>query len=619
MDGEDQLIRRRHGEPFIALAQRHLRRRDVLRLGVGSLATGALAWAAPGGAGRPAGFQPLAWRDDDRIAVPPGYAVDVVVRWGDPLDADAPDFDPRGPGAAAQARQFGYNCDFVGFLPLPRDGMASDRGLLCVSSEYTSPHMMWPDYRGDAGQVAADLAAHGLNVVEIARTADGWRYRRASAYNRRVTGTTPIGITGPAAGHVLMQTAADPDGTTVLGTLNNCAGGLTPWRTWLQAEENFNQYFTADPTAIGRNAELWRRYGIGTRGRADYRAHDARFDLGREPNEANRFGWMLEIDPYDPAAQPVKRTALGRFKHEAASLRLTDDGRVAVYMGDDQAFEYVYKFVSADRFNPEAGAGNGALLDRGTLYVARFAADGSGRWLPLVHGTGPLDAAHGFRSQGDVLINTRAAADLLGATPMDRPEDVEASPLTGRVYIACTNNTRRTPAQTGGVNPRGPNRHGHIVEIEEADDDAGATAFRWTLLLTAGPAGVGRYGGHADASPLSCPDNLAFDRGGNLWIATDGQIRTVGANDGVYRVPVRGPDRGNPKQFLSGVPGGEVSGPCFTPDQTTFFCAIQHPGVDVPGADWARPGSRFPDYDPAVPPRPSVIAVRRSDGGRVGE
>ncbi|MDA3961154.1 MAG: PhoX family phosphatase [Planctomycetota bacterium] len=618
MDREDQLIRRSHGEPFVALAHRHLRRRDVLRLGVGSLATGALAWAAPRGSARPDGFEPLAWRADDRVAVPPGYEVDVVVRWGDPLSAAAPAFDPAGPSAAAQALQFGYNCDFVGFLPLPRNGFASDRGLLCVSSEYTSPHMMWPEYRADADQVAADLAAHGLNVVEVVRQPEGWRYVPDSALNRRVTGDTPVTIAGPAAGHALMRTSYDPSGTTVRGTLNNCSGGLTPWRTWLQAEENFNQYFTADPKATGVAAEMARRYGIG-RGRPDYPAHHPRFDLSQEPNEANCFGWMVELDPYDPTAKPIKRTALGRFKHEAASLRLTDEGRVAVYMGDDQGFEYVYKFVSEGRFNPELGAANGDLLNEGVLYVARYTADGGGEWLPLVFGHGPLTAENGFGSQAEVLIRTREAADLLGATPMDRPEDVEASPLTGRIYIACTNNTRRAPAQAGGPNPRGPNRYGHIIELEEAAGDAGATTFRWTLLLTAGPPGQSDYNGHADASPLSCPDNLAFDRQGNLWITTDGQTKTVAANDGVYRVPLKGDQRGNPKQFLSGVPGGEISGPCFTPDQTTFFCAIQHPGVDVRGASWQTPGSRFPDYDPAVPPRPSVIAVRRTDGGQVGE
>ena len=412
-----------------------------------------------------------------------------------------------------------------------------------------------------------------------------------------------------------MRTSTDNTGTVVLGTVNNCAGGLTPWGTWLQAEENIHGYFRGskdqqDPYI----AETMSRLGIKDSSRRKWEKHHSRFDVDQEPNEAHRFGWVVELDPYDPSSMPVKRTALGRFKHEAATTVVSADGRLVVYMGDDQRFEYVYKFVTHGRYQPGNRAHNSQLLDNGTLYVARFDDDGNGEWMPIVHGYGPLTAANGFADQGDVLIRTRQAADALGATPMDRPEDVEASPVSGKVYIACTNNSKRKSDDLNGPNTRGPNRHGHVVELSELMDDATATRFSWNVFLTCGPhdADGADYQGHAEASPISCPDNVAFDRQGNLWISTDGQPKS-GANDAVYLVPTTGSERGLSRQFLSAVPGSEVCGPCFTPDQTTFFCAIQHPG-DTDDATWAAPGTRWPDYQDGVPPRPSVIAVTR-DGG----
>ena len=537
---------------------------------------------------------------------------------------EAPAFDPANATREHQERQAGYNCDFTGFLPHTRGGDESDRGLLCVSFEYPDVTMMVPPFDGRSyDRRLADmlLASHGLGVVEVSRGADGrWGYRSGGARNRRVTPFSTLELRGPVAGHDRMKTRAHPDGRRVHGTVFNCSGGLTPWGTWLQAEENFHVYFRLSrgnrDSWLAKNAA---RQGIGERSAWAFERFHDRFDLDREPNEANRFGWIVELDPYDPSSPAVKRTALGRFHHEAASVAITPKGHAAVYMGDDAAFEYVYKFVSEGRFDPDRGAANGDLLDRGRLYAARFDDDGTGRWLPLVFGEGPLTKANGFADQADVLLRTREAADAVGATPMDRPEDVEATPADGRVFIACTGSGSRTAAQIDSANPRAPNRDGHVIEIVEDGGDGASTTFKWDILLLCGPASRGAdYGGHTDASPLSRPDNLAIDPAGNLWVATDGQEGAVGANDGAYLVPIDGKERGRSRQLLSSVPGAEVTGPSFTPDGTTMFVAIQHPGSVGRGSSYTNPGTRWPDRDPTLPPRPSVIAVTREDGGVVG-
>ncbi len=339
--------------------------------------------------------------------------------------------------------------------------------------------------------------------------------------------------------------------------------------------------------------------------------------MSREPNEPFRFGWVVEVDPYDPTFVPRKRTALGRFRHEGATVVVARDGRVVVYSGDDARFEYVYKFVSSKPYRPTDRDHNLTLLDEGTLYVAKFHPDGTGEWLPLVFGHGPLTPENGFHSQADVLLNTRGAADLLGATKMDRPEDIEASPVTGTVYVVCTNNTRRTASQVDPANPRPINRHGHVLELFEAGGDHAATHFRWQIFLLCGnPRDPDTYfAGYPKekVSPISCPDNIVFDRAGNLWIATDGQPRTLGYNDALHVVPVAGPERGRVRQFLSGPIGCEICGPEFTPDFRTLFVAIQHPGE---GSPLAQTPSRWPDG--VLPPRPSVVAVRHREGSEIG-
>jgi secreted PhoX family phosphatase len=616
---------------FQAVLAARMSRRGLLAGGAAGLAALAAGRLGVRGAEAQATlpFVPVAASHEDKLILPPGYTHTVLARWGDPLFPDAPEFDPHAQTAAKQVRQFGNDNDFIGFMPLPPGGAAPARGLLGVNHENMRPELAWPTWDGKAERTRemceVEIAAHGFTVVEIARSSGGrWGVVRTSPLNRRITGATPMAIRGPAAGHPLMRTGADPSGTRVLGTLNNCAGGVTPWGTILTGEENIQHYFRGkvDAAAAPEAAKRLQRYGILGRGRyMSWGLYQDRFDLAKEPNEPNRFGWIVEVDPYDPASVPIKHTALGRFAHEGATVILSKDGRPVVYMGDDARFEYLYKFVAADRYDPAHQAGATSLLDRGVLYAAKLNDDGTGEWLPLVHGHGPVTAANGFGSQAEVVINARGAGDLVGATKMDRPEDVEPSPRTGKVYCALTGNDARRPEQVNKANPRPANKHGHIVELIEDGGDHTSTRFRWEMFLLGGdpkdPTHGASYQGHTDVSPLAAPDNFAFDDQGRLWVATDGMDDTLGPNDAVFMVDAEGPLRGRALQFLSAPTGCEVCGPAFTPDNRTFFVAIQHPGF-TDGATYASPGSRWPDYRADMPPRPSVVAIYRMDGGKIG-
>jgi hypothetical protein len=595
---------------------------SLLALNTGSIGLRRRVAAAPGG------FRPIPGAREDRLVIPPGYAHTVLLRWGDPITAAAPPFDPRSQTAAKQIQQFGYNCDYIAFMPLPPGSRSSSRGLLVVNHETVAPEMTWPVWDGRNASktqemVDVEIAGHGMSIVEVARGAQGdWRYVQDSPFNRRITGATPMVIRGPALGHRLMQTFGSA-GLMVAGTLNNCAGGVTPWGTVLSGEENIQNYFqgrVADLPDASLRA-LHQRYGIGT-GRYGWERFYDRFDLLREPHEPNRFGWIVEVDPYDPRSVPVKHTALGRFAHEGAAVVLSRDGYVVAYEGDDARYEYVYKFVSSRRFEPGDRQANMRLLDRGTLYAARFNDGGTGEWLPLVQGQDPLTPANGFFSQGDVVINTRRSADLVGATKMDRPEDVEANPVTGKVYCALTSNDRRQPNEVDKANPRANNRFGHIIEITEDRGDHTATRFRWEMFILCGdpanPEHRASYQRRTDVSVMANPDNLAFDSSGRMWVATDGMEGTLGVHDGLFAIETEGPMRGLTRRFLSAVPGGEVTGPAFTPDDHTVFVAIQHPGR-TSGATYARPATRWPDNRADMPPRPSVVAVYREDGRRIGD
>jgi secreted PhoX family phosphatase len=511
-----------------------------------------------------------------------------------------------------------------------------------VNHEYTDEALMFRGYTtGDAAteeQIRIAMAAHGGAVVEVerARATGQWKLvtKGRRRYNRRITARTEMRFTGPAAGSALLRTAADPRGVKPLGMLNNCAGGTTPWDTVLTAEENFNQYFVNGDKVPAEQAPYIKRYSIPS-GTADNRRFDRieeRFDLAKHPNEVNRFGWIVEIDPFDPDATPIKRTALGRFAHEAATTSLARDGRLVVYMGDDSRFEYVYKFVSKERYRRGNDRHNRTLLDEGTLYVARFTGDspaneidgsgklpkdgefdGSGEWIPLV--TGDRSHVEGMTA-AEVLVYTRVAADKVTATKMDRPEDVERNPVTGAVYVALTNNSNRAAAQTDEANPIAKSKHGHVLEIVERRDDAAATTFAWSIPLVCGdPNDASTYFAGYDkskVSPISCPDNLAFDRDGNLWISTDGS--QLGGHDGLFVMPVRGRERGHVRQFLTVPVGAETCGPMITDDQRSVFVAVQHPG-EVDGASPDKPASRWPDGDQ---PRPSVAVVWHERGKKIG-
>jgi secreted PhoX family phosphatase len=600
---------------------------------VDQLLNGAAAAAQPNGPSSLT-FTEIAHQMSERDAVAPGYEVQVVIRWGDPLLPGAPAFDPRNVTAEAQAKQFGYNNDYLDFFPLPQGSTSAEHGLLAVNHEYTNTNLMFAGIgsgreargRTTAAQVAAEIQAHGMSVVEVRKTNNRWAYVQDSRYNRRLSMTEPMRISGPAAGHEKLRTSADPTGTRVLGTLNNCAGGNTPWGTVLTGEENFNQYFGGD-RAKTPHKDSFDRYSVaGSATSYNWHTHVERFNIEKEPNEPFRFGWVVEFDPYDPQSVPVKRTALGRFKHEGCTHAIDKSGRVVFYSGDDERFDYVYKFVTRDPWNPNDRAANRDLLDEGTLYVAKFNDNGTMNWLPLVFGQGPLTAANGFASQADVLIDARRAADLLGATKMDRPEDVETNPVNGRVYVMLTNNSSRRAEQVDRVNPRANNAHGHVVEIippgaGSREVDHAATEARWEIFLLAGKPGVdpgARYHrATSDHGWLSSPDNCAFDSKGRIWIATDGGPANAGVADGIYAADTSGYGRALTRLFYQAPTGAEVCGPLMLKDDRTLFLAIQHPGED-PGSTFENPSTRWPDFENGTPPRPSVIAIVRQDGGVIG-
>ena len=597
--------------------------------------------AAPAEPPTPAGmnFTAVAPNSEDAVVTPDGYRQSVVISWGDPVLPGAPVFDVNRQSAAAQRQQFGFNNDFAGLLPI--EG-SNDRFLLVTNHEYTTEQFMHPGYDADnptREQFEIGIAAHGLSVVEVQRTADGLR-PVLGRYNRRITADTPFTIVGPAAGTDLLKTAADTSGREVLGTVNNCSGGVTPWGTVLSGEENFNSYFGAPagaPAPTGTAADRLKRYGVESEPtERKWENFDPRFDITKTPNELHRFGYVVELNPWDPASAPIKHTALGRFKHEAATIHVADDGTVVAYTGDDERFDYMYKFVSAKTIQPGNMAHNMTILDEGTLYVAKLSSDipadqidgsgalpaagkfaGTGSWIPLLR-SGPGGTAQSLvdgMSAEEVAVFTRFAGDKAGATKMDRPEDFEANPKSGKVYVALTNNSNRGADGKAGpdaANPRNDNKNGQVLEIT---DNHTGTDFTWELLLVCGdPEAADSYFGGFDktkVSPISCPDNLAFDSHGNLWVSTDGNA--LDSNDGLFAVSLEGPSRGLTKQFLTVPLGAETCGPVITDDLVTV--CVQHPGenddnsIDDPLSRWPEGGNGTA--------KPSVVAVWR-DGGGIG-
>ncbi|MFN3590929.1 MAG: PhoX family protein [Thermaurantiacus sp.] len=625
------------------LVDRRLSRRAMLGgMGAGALMMATPGFSTPSSAARPFRFTEIAHGVDATHHVAPGHEVDILLRWGDPVLPGAPAWNPGAQTGAAQAGQFGYNCDFVGLIPA-----GAERLMLGVNHEYVNPELMHPDIFGEDGTIAparysqrhaeVEMAAVGISLVELRRNGPRWE-PVIGPRNRRVSMLeSPVAVGGPAAGHARMRTSADPKGQRINGTQSNCAGGVTPWGTYLTAEENIQFAFSgALPEGHSEQANHRRMLVLPADGsaiagvnRLSWARFDPRFDLAREPNEPNRHGWIVEVDALDPSAPAVKRTALGRFAHEGAETIVNGDGRLVVYMGDDARNEYLYRFVSRDRVSPDR-ARNRDLLDHGTLSVAVF-CETALEWRPLVFGEGPLTPANGFRNQGDVVIEARRAAELLGATPMDRPEDVEAHPTNGRVYLMLTNNSSRT--QVDAPNPRAANRDGQILELVAPGGDHAAERFGWEMLVLCGnpaDAAVGARWNPATSSNgwFSCPDNCAFDPEGRLWIATDqgrAWARTATA-DGLWALETDGAERGRGRMFFRVPVGAEMCGPRFTADGRHLFLAVQHPAADGV-QDWPEfgrpstyhdPATRWPDFRPDLPPRPSVVVVRRTDGGPVG-
>ncbi len=606
-------------------------RRTVLLGGMGAAAAALFTplggCASKGGGGPAPGFKAIGIDTSrDGLKVPEGYVASVIAPWGDPIGmpgrmpAWRPDASDTG---ADQEVQMGMHHDGIHYYPL--DG--SRRGLLAMNHEYTDDGLLHTDgmKTWSAAKVRKSQAAHGVAVIEVEERGGRWAVVRPSKYARRFTAYSPFALSGPAAGHPLMRTAADPEGRTVLGTLNNCASGITPWGTYLSGEENWAFYFDGGDTPTTDQ----RRWGLRKTGLYRWPEHDERFDARKHPNEFHRFGWVVEIDPTDPLSTPVKRTALGRAAHEGAWVGVTRDGRAVVYSGEDARFEYIYKFVSRDKIAPGGAKPNATLLDHGTLYVARFDADGSGRWIALVHGQGPLTAANGFADPGEVLIKTRQASDLLGATKMDRPEWLAIDPKSGEVYCTLTNNSARGMAGSPGVdaaNPRTNNVFGQIIRWKDTGDFDGTT-FTWNHLVLAGDPANARPDarGNIRGDLYACPDGIAFDSRGLLWIQTDvhasqmyqGELVNVGSNQ-MLACDVR---TGETRRFLTGPANCEITGCCWTPDGRTMFINVQHPGeTPTDRSDPETPGkfSTWPNLPPGGRPRSATVVIRRADGGIIG-
>ncbi|MCZ0950078.1 MULTISPECIES: PhoX family protein [Pseudomonas syringae group] len=597
-------------------------------LGGNLLSRTALANSVSAASGRLLGFQSIPAATADSISLPAGYTSSVLISWGQPLRAGGPAFDPSGKGTAqAQEVQFGDNND--GMCLFPMRGR-KDRALLAINNEYTNYRYLFEHGKEpqSAEEVRKALAAEGVSVIEIQQKNGKWQFVQDSRYNRRVHGNTPIRLSGPAAGHEWLKTDADKTGTRVLGTFQNCSSGQTPWGTYLTCEENFTDCFGSSNPEQTFDAGM-KRYGVVAASKEiNWHPHDPRFDVAKNPNEVNRHGWVVEIDPFDPESTPVKRTALGRFKHENAAFTQTRDGRAVVYMGDDERGEFIYKFISRDRIDRKNPKANRDLLDHGTLYVAQFDAGngnpdhpkGNGQWIELKYGKNGLDAAAGFANQAEVLIHARLAASVVKATRMDRPEWIVVSPKDGQVYCTLTNNIKRGDEgqPVGGPNPRAKNQYGQILRWREGGNNASAMAFEWDLFVVAGNPTVHAGTPQAGSSNINAqnmfnsPDGLSFDRSGRLWIQTDGDSSNKGdfAGMGNNQMLCADPASGEIRRFLVGPIGCEITGISFAPDCRTMFIGIQHPGENG--------GSTFPEHLPNGKPRSSVMVITREDGGVIG-
>lgn len=610
---------------FDHLATLAISRRDFLStcvgLGAGAFVMGVTSSYPMSALARTSGklsFEAVAANSLDTVTVPHGYSWHIVASWGDPLWSKGEAFDAstRGTGVS-QELALGDN----------NDGMAlfTEHGkyILAVNNEYVNKAIFHGNRASKKAETADDVrkskAGHGLTVMEVAQKNGQWSIVKDSPYNRRITVDSPMDITGPARGHTLLKTLADPSGTRAKGTWNNCGNGRTPWGTYLACEENFNGYFSSSDENYVLSDAL-KRYGVKHTDKGyNWAMADDRFDISQHPNEPNRVGYIVELDPLDPQSTPKKRTALGRFKHENAEVVIADSGHVVVYMGDDERGEFLYKFVSHGKYERFASKEkNSALLDSGDLFVAKFHDDGVGEWLVLTPET------TGMASQADICIYTRMAASAVGATTMDRPEWVAANPYKKEVYCALTNNKNRgkkpnaggdaTPVD--GPNPRAVNNYGQIVRWMPAGGDHLSVGFSWDLFVMAGNPAV-----HGDAyagsdnvnvfNMFNSPDGLAFDKRGVLWVQTDGKYSNKDefTGHGNNQMLAADPDTGELRRFLVGPKECEVTGITWSIDGKTLFVGIQHPGE--------KGGSHFPAGGDSVP-RSSIIAITKDDGGYIG-
>ena len=568
------------------------------------------------------GFRPLtieeATADETTVSISEDYEYQVLIPWGTPIEPGATkEFtgDPNNrPTPGEAALQVGIGHDGMWFFPergrygrfyRRGGGLGNFRGMLCVNHEFgTNFHVLGKNDPESLEDVRLSQAVHGVSVVAIERNGYGWEVVK-SPNARRITANTPMAFSGPAASAPLLQ---NPNGNIPLGTVNNCGSGPTPWGTYLTCEENFNGYFgSSEGESFDDNrTEEQLRYGFDYNG-FNYGWHffDRRFDLSDPDyvNESNRFGWVVEIDPYDASQKPVKRTALGRFKHEAIAIAESQSGRIAAYMGDDQRGDYCYKYVSDEDWRSARYKGK-SPLDEGKLYVARFNDDNTGDWLELTIDN-PVLAAR-FADQAELLINTRIAADLLGATKMDRPEWTTIGQGKS-VFWTLTNNNRKNnmppEGEVNAANPENPNNDGHIIRTVDSDDFLGET-FTWEIFILASTT-------RGTPNVFTDPDAAFADPYGRLFIGTDG-----GQPDGlqdqltVFDTTAETPE---PRRLLTGVISDEITGWTVTPNFRTAFTNIQHPGNGDPTR------TNFPaPFDGVTIPRDCTLIITRKDGGIVG-
>lgn len=610
----------------------------------------------------------------DAVVVPEGYTAQVLAPWGTPLNDEAAEWKSDGSNTAKdQQNAMGMHHDGMHFFPLNN---SSTDGLLCINHEYIDTKALHADNENkDAEFVRKQINAHGVSVVRVSLENNQWVVVKGDKYNRRITAATPINLSGPVAQTDEAVTAYSPDGGKTRGTLNNCGNGFTPWGTYLTCEENWPGYFAVDET---KKTPEQKRIGVNSLGAGWYDWHDqagdatevdgefARFNLtptaetaaGDYRNEANGFGYIVEIDPYNPNSTPVKRTALGRFRHEGVAYGALKEGQpISFYTGHDARFEYLYKFVSealwdpADANSTDRLATGAKYMDKGTLYVARFDEGGVGEWLPLTLDSITKDGgaftgklADTFDSLEAIIINTAGAADLVGATPMDRPEWTTVDPLTGMVYLSLTNNTKRTEEK--GVNPANPrldNAFGHIIRWNDTHE----TSFSWDIFVYGAPvnkseadrssttsssvnkAAETNISGLTPMNQFASPDGLRFDARGILWIQTDNSAEQVTqyTNDQMLAVvpaalvtedgkpaAINSKNQSAIKRFLVGPNDCEITGLAYTPDYKTFFVNVQHPQNWPYSTDATIPTPE----GRKVRPRSATVVIRKIDGSTVG-